>query len=89
MPQTIITVGCPTDHGGQVISGDPIAKINGKPIAKIGDICSCPIHGTTRIVAGPCTARGLINGRPTAVSGDMTDCGAKLLPCPGVGTCGC
>jgi uncharacterized Zn-binding protein involved in type VI secretion len=85
---TIITVGCMSDHGGVVITGDPIATVCGVPVARIGDLHACPQytgdtpHGVTPIIQGPCGGyRGLMNGRPMAIATDRTGCGATLLPC--------
>jgi uncharacterized Zn-binding protein involved in type VI secretion len=86
---TILSVGCPSDHGGMVITGDPTALIDGKPVARIGDQHSCPQsypdgqpHSVTPIFPGsPCSNRPTVNGIPMALSGDVTQCGAQMLPC--------
>lgn len=93
----ILTVGCMSDHGGVIITGDPTTTSNGKPVARIGDLHSCPQsypggapHSVTPIVPGSgCQNRGTILGRPIAISGDKTGCGASLLPCPGAGQADC
>jgi uncharacterized Zn-binding protein involved in type VI secretion len=91
MSQTIIYVGCKSDHGGVVLTGDPLATVCGVPMSRIGDLHACPQfypgpspHGVTAIVRGPCSQdRGTVNRREFAVSTDRTGCGASLLPCPG------
>jgi uncharacterized Zn-binding protein involved in type VI secretion len=96
---TILTVGCFSTHGGVIITGDPLMTINGKPVARIGDLHACPLfypfvvpvpHAVQPIIPGPCSAqRPTVNGRPLALSGDLTPCGAVLLPCGDLGNCPC
>jgi uncharacterized Zn-binding protein involved in type VI secretion len=94
--KTMLTVGCKSSHGGVIITGDPTAIVNGKPVARIGDLHACPLsngpdpHSITKIVpAGNCINRPLLMGRPMAMSGDMTACGAVLLPGPSLGSIQC
>lgn len=79
MARPIIVVGDATDHGGKVIQGAPTATINGIPIARVGDVVTCPKkgHGTTVIATGD--ANMLVDGKPVARHGDKTACGASLL----------
>lgn len=90
---TILTVGCFSDHGGVIITGDPLLMINGRAVARVGDLHSCPLfwvlvpHAITPIIASnPCPYRPNINGRLAAISGDTTGCGARILPCLDLGT---
>jgi uncharacterized Zn-binding protein involved in type VI secretion len=88
---SILTVGCPSDHGGQIITGDPIMKIDGKPVARVGDLHSCPLvyptippipHSVTPIIrTAKVEIRGTVNLREFAYEGDTTACGALLLKC--------
>ena len=55
MDKKIIVVGDSTSHGGVVMQGCSMALINGKPIARKGDLVSCPIHGSNPIVEGSAT----------------------------------
>ena len=87
----MLTVGCPSDHGGQIITGDPTMTVNGKPVARIGDLHSCPQfyagaspipHAVTPIVlVSKMEQRPMVNGRMIAFEGDMSGCGAVLLKC--------
>jgi uncharacterized Zn-binding protein involved in type VI secretion len=79
-----------SDHGGKIITGDATMKIDGLPVARLGDLHSCPLvypvlvipHAVTPIIMGVYIEnRPLINGVPAAFEGDMTMCGAKLLSC--------
>lgn len=76
----IIVRGDRTSHGGEVIQGSPVSDIHGKPIARIGDRVTCPLHGhggITEIVSGDPTL--IIDGKPVARNGDKTACGATLI----------
>lgn len=93
----LILVGDKSTHGGVIITGDPIATVNGIPVARIGDLHVCPQfwpkrswHGITRISATGCPAsRGLSKGKPQALSKDMVGCGAMVLPSQGLGASDC
>lgn len=88
MSRTLLAVGDKSSHGGVIVTGDPIMLIDGKPVARIGDLHACPQtypggvpHSTTPIVEGSaCPNRPSIRGIPAALSGDTTTCGAQLLP---------
>lgn len=84
MARKIVTVGDKTDHGGNVISGSPSHKINGRAIARKGDMVSCPQfypggkpHGVNKIITGHPTVK--VNGTPVAVEDCVTECGCKLI----------
>lgn len=74
-----ILVGDKTDHGGVVISGAPSADVNGRCIARAGDKVTCPKkgHGENQIVEGD--PMMIIDGRPVALHGHRTACGAVLI----------
>lgn len=73
-----IHTGDRTSHGGRVIGGAPTSDTAGRRIARVGDICTCPIHGpTTKIVTGDPTI--IIDGQAVACEGDKTACGATLI----------
>ena len=42
MARPLIVLGDKTDHGGTVISADMTVDINGKYVARIGDMTVCP-----------------------------------------------
>lgn len=76
----LIRLGDPTDHGGVVVSASPATLVEGKLVARIGDLVACPIpgHGVCKIVTGdPST---VVDGSPVARQGDKTACGATLIP---------
>ncbi|MBB5020133.1 putative Zn-binding protein involved in type VI secretion [Chitinivorax tropicus] len=75
----VIRLGDPTSHGGQVISASSRSLVRGKVVARVGDVCSCPIpgHGGCVIVEGH--PHHLIDGIPVAYEGHHTSCGATLI----------
>lgn len=84
MGKKIIVVGDPTSHGGVVISGSSLSKINGKGIARKGDQVSCPLlypdkrpHGVNNIVEGDDSY--MIDGIPAALEGHKSECGCALI----------
>lgn len=80
MERAFIVVGDTTDHGGVVVTGSPATDIDGKPVARVGDIVRCPKHGRngeTFIATGDPTC--IIDGQSAARHGDKTSCGAILI----------
>ncbi len=75
----IVLAGDCIDHGGYVITSDKvIAKVNGKPVARIGDKVLCFKHGKTEIVASS-NSGVLSEKKQIARIGDKTKCGAKII----------
>ena len=75
----VIRIGDKTSHDGQVVTGYDPYLIHGKPVARVGDRCTCPVdgHGDCTIVEGD--PRHLVGGIPVAFEGCHTDCGAVLI----------
>lgn len=63
---------CPLHGPGAVVSGSFDTLVNGKPVARVGDMTSCGAS----IVTG--SAATLIDGSPVARRGDMTTHGGVL-----------
>lgn len=76
----IIRLGDSTSHGGKVTSASSRFKVDGKPVALLGDACSCPIpyHGNPTIVEGD--PDFILDGKPVVFEGHKTSCGATLIP---------
>jgi len=72
-------LGDTTSHGGVIITAAIKTVVNGIPVARMGDLSSCPIpfHGVTPIVTGSLTT--VTEGLPNARVGDMTGCGAVII----------
>lgn len=75
MPR-VARVGDPGSHGGAISSGSPTGTCDGRPIARVGDIYDCPIHGPNAIADGSGTTT--VDGRREARLGDPTLCGAII-----------
>ncbi|WP_373873529.1 PAAR domain-containing protein [Pseudomonas protegens] len=72
-------VGDITSHGGVVISGNPSHRWNNIPIARQGDLVTCPKcpPHIFKIVEGFTMARS--DGQLMAADGHKTACGAVLI----------
>lgn len=75
----IIRVGDPTSHGGRVISGTSRMLVDGIPVARVGDACTCPMkgHNNCTIVEG--NPNFLLDGIPVAFDGCKLSCGASAI----------
>jgi uncharacterized Zn-binding protein involved in type VI secretion len=80
MAGSLILLGDKTTHGGTVIEASAESSVGGVRIARVGDMVACPIrgHGTCPIVTGDPTM--MMDGKPVARAGDVTACGAQLIP---------
>lgn len=74
-----ILLGDTTSHGGVVISGSPTTSIEGRPVARLGDMVTCPIckPHVFPIVEGDVTFTD--NYMAVALHGHKTACGATLI----------
>ena len=76
--QPFIVQGDRTSHGGVVLAGSPFSDCDGKPIARVGDMCSCPkCKGVFPIAQGD--QSNIVDGAPVAYHGCKTACGASLI----------
>lgn len=81
-----IREGDSTNHGGKVLNCSPNHKVDGKPIARLGDMVSCPKCGGVYPIV-QILPRGMsMDGKPPAFEGDKTACGASLIASQGVAT---
>lgn len=44
MTRMWIVVGDMTSSGGRVIDGSPFTSVDGKPVARVGNMAICPLH---------------------------------------------
>jgi uncharacterized Zn-binding protein involved in type VI secretion len=74
-----IVKGDKTSHGGTVIEGAPTFYTEGKQVALLGHMTTCPTckGGPFPIVTG--APDFVCNGRSVARHGDKTACGASLI----------
>ncbi len=74
----VIRKNDPTSHGGQVSGvSAPHFIVGGKAVARLGDQCTCPLHGDGSITEGD--PHHTIDGIAVAYEGHKTSCGATLL----------
>ena len=76
MRKRVARVGDPGSHGGSIVTGARTATAEKRPIARIGDVYACPVHGPNPIVEG--SAAYSIERRRVARIGDRTACGAVI-----------
>jgi uncharacterized Zn-binding protein involved in type VI secretion len=75
--RNIIRLNDPTSHGGKVASvAATHFTVGGIAVARVGDKCTCPLHGDTTITEGD--SNHTIDGVPVAYDGHQTSCGATL-----------
>ena len=75
----VARIGDGSSHGGVIISCCNKTFSEGRLVARVGDMHSCPIpgHGVTPIVTG--SPDTFTEGKPTARSGSITGCGASII----------
>jgi uncharacterized Zn-binding protein involved in type VI secretion len=79
MSRDVIRLGDPTDHGGSVVAVNArYFTVDGKPVARVGDRCSCPVKGHANCVIAEGDPHFTIGGLPVAFDGHRTSCGARL-----------
>ncbi|PMS35374.1 putative Zn-binding protein involved in type VI secretion [Trinickia symbiotica] len=76
--KNVIRVGDSTSHGGVVETGASNFSVDGRPIARVGDRCSCPINGHQDCTIAEGDPKFVIEGRAVAFDGHKTTCGATL-----------
>ncbi|RAX02665.1 MULTISPECIES: PAAR domain-containing protein [unclassified Photorhabdus] len=78
MSKAVILLGDTTDHGGKVITAIDEYTHNGVPIAGQEDLVECPqCQGVFPIIQGAGSLK--YKGKPIALEGMQTACGAKLI----------
>ena len=77
--KNVIRLGDPTSHGGRVLTAAFHYTAFGKPVARVGDTCVCPIPGHQVCIIVEGDPHWSIDGRAVALSGCKTSCGASLI----------
>lgn len=75
----VIRLGDSTSHGGVVVSATSALDVMGRPVARLGDQCTCPQRGHSNCVIVEGDPEWLIDGVPVALEGHRTSCGAVLI----------
>lgn len=75
----VIRQGDSNSHGGKVVTGQEKSIVMGRPVACVGDRCTCPMpgHHDCVIVEGDPAVQ--IDGKAVAFHGHKTSCGATLI----------
>ncbi|ABO55002.1 PAAR repeat-containing protein [Burkholderia vietnamiensis G4] len=74
-----IVEGDTTSHGGRVLGCEATMNIDGKKIARLGDMVSCPRCGGVYPIVSSKNPGFNVLGRAAAFEGDKTACGASLI----------
>ncbi len=76
----VICLGDPTSHGGEVVQVKATYyTLGGIPVARVGDLCSCPVPGHDGCTIAEGNPQHLVAGIAVAYEGHKTSCGATLL----------
>ena len=75
LPTSII--GTPCTHGAIVITGSMTRNIDDIPVARLGDLVNCPIHGINPLVS--VNTMTFTEDKPTSVIGSVAQCGAVVI----------
>jgi uncharacterized Zn-binding protein involved in type VI secretion len=79
--RNVIRLGDPTSHGGKVDSVSAThVTVGGIAVARVGDVCSCPIKGHDKCTIAEGDPHHVIDGIAVAYDGHKTTCGAALIP---------
>lgn len=73
----VICLGDATTHGGNVKTASSTLFFNGINAALVGDLVSCPEHGTNAIIEGSLTT--FDEGRAIVMSGCRCECGCRVI----------
>lgn len=73
----VAQLGSVTSHRGTITTGSLTTMVEGKPIARVGDVHVCPLHGTNAIATGSAIFR--VDGLPVARIGDTCGCTATIV----------
>lgn len=74
-----IVEGDTSSHGGRVVGCTATMNIEGKPVARVGDMVSCPRCGGVFPIVTSKNPSFDVLGRAAAFEGDKTACGAALI----------
>jgi uncharacterized Zn-binding protein involved in type VI secretion len=78
--RNVIRLGDGTSHGGKVESVSATHfTVDGIAVARVGDICSCPIKGHENCTIAEGDPHHVIDGIAVAYDGHKTTCGAALI----------
>lgn len=74
----ITRIGDSCSHGATVITGESIRTVDGKKVARKGDLVNCPIHGVNKIITTLSSPLDTTKQK-TSYLGSVAECGAIIL----------
>ena len=77
MDRPICCEGDMTTHGGKVIKASGSFTIDGRRVARIGDLVSCPLHGINPIIQGDTAT--LDESIPLTLHGHKSACTSMVI----------
>jgi uncharacterized Zn-binding protein involved in type VI secretion len=78
--RNVIRLGDSTSHGDKVVSVSAnYFTVDGIPVARVGDLCSCPIKGHDNCTIAEGDPHHVIDNVAVAYEGHKTTCGAALI----------
>ncbi len=77
MNRSICCEGDATTHGGKVIKASGSFTIDGRRVARIGDVVLCPVHGVNSVIEGD--GATLDEGIPLVLHGHHSRCGCAVV----------
>lgn len=84
IPRKIARVGdkhiCPAHGVNRIVQGSTSSTINGKGIARLGDLCECGCAIVT------VSSTSTLDGRGVAHEGSLTTLGGVIVECTGIAT---
>jgi uncharacterized Zn-binding protein involved in type VI secretion len=76
----VIRLGDPTSHGGKVVNVSANHfTVDGIAVARVGDMCTCPITGHDGCTIAEGDPHHTVDGIAVAYDGHKTTCGAALI----------
>ncbi|ROP61779.1 putative Zn-binding protein involved in type VI secretion [Enterobacter sp. BIGb0383] len=79
MSTGFVLLGDKTTHGGEVISASSTMIVNGRKVALVGDMVSCPQtgHGPNPIIEG--SSEWSSDGKAIVIDGCKSQCGCQVI----------
>ncbi|WP_294613268.1 PAAR domain-containing protein [uncultured Gilliamella sp.] len=79
MGRNVVRLGDPTTHGGNVISTSSTTTVEGKLVALIGDLVSCPKkgHGVNKIIEASQTC--FSDNKAVVIDQCLCECGCQVI----------
>ena len=74
----ITRIGDNCSHGATVITGEDIRHVEGKKVARRGDLVNCPIHGVNEIIS-VISDPMITNKKETSRLHSIAKCGAIII----------